>query len=154
MWGAFGVLDTIFTAPGLCVWCCSFTILRALEGSDKLNGGPGQDTLEGGPDADTFILSDLDAVDLIADYNFDDGDVIDVTALVSAHLNGSGSDPNTVLGEYVQLVEQGDGAVDQLQVDVNGGADSFTTVATLNGDAGVKVVFDDNVVGTSGEVVI
>lgn len=42
------------------------------------------------------------------------------------------------------LVDQGDGAVDQLQGDVDGGADSFTTVATLDGDAGVNVLHDDN----------
>jgi hypothetical protein len=54
-------------------------------------------------------------------------------------------DPNNnQLSDFIQLVDQGDGAVDQLQVDVDGGADSFTTVATLDGDAGVKVVFDDD----------
>lgn len=129
-------------------------LLRALEGADKLNGGPGQDTLEGGPDADTFILSDLDAVDLISDYSLAEGDVIDVTALVSADVAGSGSDPDSMLGEFVQLVEQGDGPVDQLQVDVTGGAGEFTTVVTLDGDAGVRAVFDDNGVETSAQVFI
>lgn len=120
----------------------------------KAQSGPGQDTLEGGPDADTFILSDLDAVDLISNYNLAEGDVIDVTALVSADIAGSGSDPDSVLGEYVQLVEQGDGPVDQLQVDVTGGAGEFTTVATLDGEANVRAVFDDNGADTSGQVVI
>ncbi len=80
--------------------------------------------------------------------------MIDVTALVSADIAGSGSDPDSVLGEYVQLVEQGDGPVDQLQVDVTGGAGEFTTVATLDGDANVRAVFDDNGADTSGQVVI
>ena len=102
----------------------------------------GQDTLEGGPGADTFVLADLDAVDLIADYNSTEGDLIDFTALFSA--DGNGGDAVNELTDFVQLIENGDGAVDQLQVDVDGGADNFTTVATLDGDAGVKVVFNDD----------
>lgn len=96
----------------------------------------------------------LYAVDLISDSNPAEGDVIDVTALVFADVSGTGSDPDSVLGEYVQLVKQGDGPVDQLQFDVSGGAGQFTTVATLDGDAGVSAVFDDNGVDTSGQVVI
>ncbi len=124
-------------------------IIRALEGADKLNGGPGQDTLEGGPGADIFILANLDLADLIADYNSAEGDLIDFTALFS--VDGNGGDQNTDdLSDFVQLIDNGDGAVDQLQVDVTGGANNFTTVATLDGDAGVSVIFDDGGVDTTG----
>jgi len=114
-------------------------------GSDVILGDLGNDILTGGQGPDTFVLADLDATDQITDYNFAEGDLIDFTALFSADGDGSDVDPNNnQLSDFIQLVDQGDGAVDQLQVDVDGGADSFTTVATLDGDAGVKVVFDDD----------
>jgi len=63
-----------------------------------------------------------------------------------------GTDVND-LSDFVQFIENSDGAADQLQVDVNGGADSFTTVATLDGDAGVRVLFDDSGVDTSDIII-
>jgi len=65
-------------------------------------------------------------------------------------VDGNGGEAVNELSDFVQLVESGDGAADQLRVDVNGGANNFTTVATLDGDAGVSVIFDDGGVDTTG----
>lgn len=49
-------------------------------GNDILTGGAGRDTMYGGPGDDQFVLTELDAWDLIADY--EPGDRIDLTALL------------------------------------------------------------------------
>ncbi len=45
-------------------------------GDDHLYGGSGQDTLTGGKGADKFVFTNLDAVDLITDFNLQEGDKI------------------------------------------------------------------------------
>jgi Ca2+-binding RTX toxin-like protein len=50
------------------------------EGNDRLNGGPGDDSLTGGSGADTFVFKTLlEAVDTIADFNFSEGDKIEIS---------------------------------------------------------------------------
>ena len=57
-------------------------ILDGGPGSDLLFGGPGNDTLTGGEGADRFFLLSLpDRGDEILDFNADEGDVLDLSAL-------------------------------------------------------------------------
>ena len=51
-------------------------------GNDILNGGAGKDTLTGGTGADTFVLDHVDIADVITDYNYSEGDKIDLSALL------------------------------------------------------------------------
>ena len=63
-------------------------ILTGGKGKDTLNGGANQDTLDGGKgndilwggsdDADTFIYRAGDGTDTIMDYNYDDGDLLQI----------------------------------------------------------------------------
>ena len=85
------------------------------------------------------------------DYNFAEGDEIDLTALFTAALGGANPDTDQI-SDFVQIVDNGAGAVDSLQVDADGGGDSFTTIATLDSSAGVRVVIDDS--GTPTDVVV
>jgi len=114
-------------------------------------GGEGADTLTsvadhaevlvGGMGADTFVLNSFDVSDFIADYNMDEGDVVDLSALLD------GLDVNAEnFSDFVQISENGDGAVDALKVDSygTGNFSDAPTVAHLNGDAGVNIIVNDS----------
>ena len=47
-------------------------------GNDTLIGGKGKDSLWGGSGADTFIYTTGEGTDIIGDYNFDDGDLLQI----------------------------------------------------------------------------
>ncbi|MGL5031527.1 MAG: VCBS domain-containing protein [Aeromonas sp.] len=57
------------------------------QGEDILVGGKGSDTLTGGYDADSFVITstsvDAGAKDTITDFNLAEGDVIDLTSMIS-----------------------------------------------------------------------
>jgi Ca2+-binding RTX toxin-like protein len=55
-------------------------VLNGGGGADILIGNTGDDTLTGGAGADTFVFRPGDGFDEITDFNFGDGDRIDVTA--------------------------------------------------------------------------
>lgn len=105
-------------------------VLNGDAGNDILDGGLGSDTLAGGNGADIFVLTDTTASDAITDYDYADGDQIDLTALV-ALANGE------VIGDRASVND----VTGALEVD-------GVTVATIN-DAGggipedVEVIFLD-----------
>jgi len=116
----------------------------AAGGDDILNGGLGRDMLNGGGGADTFVF-DADALvdagagikDLIADYNFGEGDVMDLSALLGAE-NVTGD-----VSAYLQMNG------DFLEVDVDGlGAGAgFVQIAeftTAPAAGALKILVDDN----------
>ncbi len=49
-------------------------------GNDLITGGDGNDTLVGGFGADTFVVG-FNGIDTIADFNFSEGDIIQVSTL-------------------------------------------------------------------------
>uniref|UniRef100_UPI00065E3E65 beta strand repeat-containing protein n=1 Tax=Nitratireductor soli TaxID=1670619 RepID=UPI00065E3E65 len=110
------------------------------DGDDILAGGLGSDNMEGGSGADTFII-DADSLsgsieDVIADYDFNENDVIDLTQLLEV-----GADP---VGNYFQatgneLIVDTTGAGN---FDTNANADAYV-VATLDTSLGVKILYDD-----------
>src|SRR3954454_17784096 len=101
-------------------------ILRGEGGNDTINGGLGNDIIAGGAGADnltggggndTFVFGvPLNNVDTITDYT--PGEIIDITQILTT----AGS-----LSGFVRLTASGD-----LQVDSNGGGDSFVTIAHIN----------------------
>ncbi|MTI15776.1 DUF642 domain-containing protein [Rhodobacteraceae bacterium RKSG542] len=111
-------------------------------GSDVLSGGAGQDTLYGGTGADSFVISNLDAVDAIADFSAAEGDVVDLTGLFEV---------STDVSDYVRY----DNETGELSVDKDGaenGAD-FTLAATMDMiPTRVVVEIDDG--SNDGNVVI
>ena len=52
--------------------------LRGGDNNDTLNGGKGNDSLWGGDGADTFVYKAGEGTDTIMDYNYDDGDLLQI----------------------------------------------------------------------------
>ena len=113
------------------------------DGDDILHGGMGQVVMTGGAGADTFVfdetaLSELDVADVITDFNSDEGDVLDVTALLDSLL-GEQATAETAASHLRATVEDGN-----TTVSVQTGADTWKDVVVLNNhDTAVKVLFDD-----------
>jgi Ca2+-binding RTX toxin-like protein len=93
---------------------------------DTLVGGIGNDILSGGSGADTFWLDDIGGNDVLIDYSYVEGDVIDLTQLLDANF-GSGS----TVSDFVRLTQTGSNVT--VQVDTDGAANgtNFVDVATL-----------------------
>ena len=110
-------------------------------GDDLLSGGTGVDYLTGGAGKDTFVLSDLSARDVIIDFNASE-DTIDLTAL----LDGISKTTDLETLGYVKAVQSGNDTL--LQVDTNGGGNSWNTVAVLQNythtNEAIRILFDDS----------
>jgi T1SS-143 domain-containing protein len=113
------------------------------DGDDVLHGGMGQVVMTGGVGADTFVfdetaLSDLDVADVITDFNADEGDVLDVTALLDSLL-GEQLTTETAASHLRATVEDGN-----TTVSVQTATDTWKDVVVLqNHDTAIKVLFDD-----------
>ena len=121
-------------------------LLNGGAGDDILDGGEGQDTLTGGDGSDVFALGDLGVADVLADYDFAEGDEIDLTQIFEQVASGDTAQ------EFIDNRVELDG--DALNVDANknttDGAE--TTVATFGVDvAQVSVVVDDTT-DTTGNI--
>ncbi|KQW31340.1 hypothetical protein ASE36_03515 [Rhizobium sp. Root274] len=76
-----------------------------------LHGGMGEVVTTGSAGADTFVfdetaLDDLDVADVITDFSSEEGDVLDVTALLDSLL---GEQPDATVATYVQATLDGNG---------------------------------------------
>ncbi|MBD9511063.1 type I secretion C-terminal target domain-containing protein, partial [Ensifer sp. ENS10] len=117
-------------------------------GDDILYGGTGSDHISGGAGVDTFVI-DADSLlpgidDVITDYNYAEGDTVDLTALLGNLPTGTNLD-----GNFVQVVQDGLNA--NLQVDTDGSAgnaSAWHTVAVLEdfqvSTEVVKILFTEN----------
>lgn len=108
--------------------------ITAGAGNDTLYGNDGFDQLFGGAGADTFVFESSSAfndIDEIADFNKSEGDVIDIRSLLVGRFNSSLQS----LNDFVRFIENGNDTL--LQVDFDGGANNFETVALLNGSGGL-----------------
>ena len=77
--------------------------------------------------ADTFVL-DAGGGDLIVDFAIAEGDAIDIREVLDALPGYDGS--NAFSGGYLQFAADGAGST-LVQVDADGGGNSFATIATL-----------------------
>ncbi|QEE43331.1 type I secretion C-terminal target domain-containing protein (plasmid) [Rhizobium sp. WL3] len=113
------------------------------DGDDIMHGGMGQVVMTGGAGADTFVfdataLSELDVADVITDFSSEEGDVLDVTALLDSLL-GEQATAETAASHLRSTVEDGN-----TTVSVQTGVDTWKDVVVLhNHDTAVKVLFDD-----------
>ncbi len=124
-------------------------VLQGTSGNDTLEGEASiADVLVGSVGSDIFVLNSETIADFIADYDFDGGDQIDLSGLVSLDLD------TEELGNYVNIENSdSDMAVDELQIDPTGSG-QFTTVAYFNADNGVSVIVDNGgEAATVGDVV-
>jgi Ca2+-binding RTX toxin-like protein len=126
-------------------------------GNDILDGGAGQNTLTGGAGADTFVLSSIDVEDIITDYNFLEGDEIDLTSLFTTDLdNSDGGADDKQLENFVRIIADGEDA--HVEVDTSGSGNNFTQAAKLQGISVsdiVSVAFnDDDGNAHTGDIVV
>ncbi len=117
-------------------------VLSGNNGNDMLVGAGGSDELTGGNGSDRFYYGPNDVVgganDTITDFTAGaGGDVLDLRDLLSGYTPGP-----SVVGEFVELVDAGGGNT-QVNVDANGGGDSFVSLALLNGVAMSGTLLDD-----------
>jgi phospholipase/lecithinase/hemolysin len=108
-------------------------------GSNVLQGKGGADTLYGGAGNDRFVLEN-GSVDRIMDYA--KGDIVDVSAVLNL-----ASGVNALGGGYLRVTTAG-----LVQVDIDGGANSWVTLGTVNGTGSVWVKYDSGGTGTTAIV--
>jgi Ca2+-binding RTX toxin-like protein len=92
-------------------------------GNDQLIGGIGADALAGGSGADVFMFAELGTAnaDTIIDYNFAQGDAIDLSALLDSVFN-----PGDDIHAFVEITNTG--SATEIRVDTAGGG-NFTAGA-------------------------
>ena len=97
-------------------------------GNDTLRGGTGNDILAGGTGADNFTFAETGFAnsDSIVDYSYVEGDTLDLSALLDAAFVAG-----QPVSDFVRGVQSGSSIV--VQVDIDGGGNSFVDVATLTG---------------------
>jgi VCBS repeat-containing protein len=105
-------------------------------GSDTLRGSGGNDTLTGGAGSDVFDYDALadrgTAGDRITDFATGaGGDVLDLADILDSFAGYDGT--NAISGGYLRFAASGANTL--VQVDSDGGGNSFVTLATLNNAA-------------------
>jgi hypothetical protein len=103
-------------------------------GDNILEGKAGADVFIGGAGRDTFVLSSAAVtspgpanVDRISDYGT--GDVVDITQVLSV-----AAGTNVLTGGYLRVTTSG-----LIQVDVDGGANNWVTLSSINGNNAVAI---------------
>ncbi|UVK97490.1 VCBS domain-containing protein [Pseudomonas sp. B21-048] len=115
-------------SSGTLVGSMAADVLSGGDGNDILAGRGGEDTLSGGAGADMFAyLNVAEGADTILDYNFAEGDALDLSALLSANFVSGVSQAS----DFVQLAQSGSDIT--VKVDTDGAANgtNFTDVAVL-----------------------
>jgi hypothetical protein len=106
-------------------------------GNDTLIGGPGEDTMYGGSGSDTFkyFAGDLDgSIDQIMDFQVGTGgDTIELSGVLQNYIEGTSD-----LAKFVKIEVSGNTATVSVDVDGEGGSQSFTEIASVSysGDLG------------------
>lgn len=106
-------------------------------GDDIIYGGAGNDKLYGNGGADTFVFeaaSALSSFDQIRDFNAGEGDVVDLSDILSGFYNSGIHDIN----DFVNFGDNGTHTY--IKVDQNGGGDNFIQIAMLNNVSGLNSV--------------
>ncbi|KAB0506095.1 type I secretion C-terminal target domain-containing protein [Pseudomonas lini] len=126
-------------SSGTLVGSMAADVLSGGDGNDLLAGRGGEDTLSGGAGADMFAyLNSAEGGDTILDYNFAEGDALDLSALLSANFVSGVSQAS----DFVQLAQSGSDIT--VKVDADGAANgtNFADVAVLanTGTSGTDLV--------------
>ena len=133
-----GVANTLTGGAGtqLIYGLAGNDMLNGGDGDDFIVGGTGADTMTGGAGRDTFAWLGGEigtGVDSISGFALGaSGDALDVSRLLS------GFDPATsVLSDYVRVTAASGNTT--VSVDIDGGGDSFQSIAVLQGVTGLNV---------------
>ncbi|MGY4815714.1 VCBS domain-containing protein [Pseudomonas chlororaphis subsp. piscium] len=99
------------------------------DGNDIIVGRGGEDTLSGGAGADVFAyLNANEGGDHILDYNFAEGDALDLSTLLNANFVSGTSQ----VADFVQLAQSGSDITVQVDPDGANNGKHFVDVATLD----------------------
>ncbi|MFN3317701.1 MAG: DUF5801 repeats-in-toxin domain-containing protein [Allorhizobium sp.] len=107
-----------------------------------LHGGMGEVVMTGSAGADTFVfdgtaLDELDVADVITDFSTEEGDVLDVTALLDSLL---GEQPDATVETHLRATVEGGNTTVSVQAEPGVWKD---VVELQNHDTAIKVLFDD-----------
>ena len=106
-------------------------VLTGTARDDTITGGRGSDTVTGGQGADLFVFDGLrDRVDRITDFSAQDGDQLDIAAVL-AGVAHPGDLASLEAAGFLLLVER-PGWV-RVKVDLDGGGDRFVPLVQLDG---------------------
>ncbi|WP_397446693.1 VCBS domain-containing protein [Pseudomonas chlororaphis] len=99
------------------------------DGNDIIVGRGGEDTLSGGAGADVFAyLNANEGGDHILDYNYAEGDTVDLSALLNANFVSGTSQ----VADFVQLAQSGSDITVQVDPDGANNGKHFVDVAVLD----------------------
>ncbi|EJL96590.1 VCBS repeat-containing protein, partial [Pseudomonas sp. GM102] len=126
-------------SSGTLVGSMAADALSGGDGNDILAGRGGEDTLSGGAGADMFAyLNAAEGGDTILDYNFAEGDALDLSALLSANFVSGISQAS----DFVQLAQSGSDITVKVDADGTANGANFADVAVLanTGTSGTDLV--------------
>ena len=121
-------------------------IIFGQEGHDQITGGAGNDLLYGGSGSDTFFYNAVtDGLDTIKDFDVSEGDVLDLSTLLS----GAGYDPvNDAINAFVFASDTAQGTVIKVDLTGSGNVAAAQTIAVLSDVHGI----DLNTLVTAGAI--
>ena len=103
------------------------------DGDDTIHAGEGGNWIKGGAGADSFVFTTVDGIDTIADFSQDDGDSIDLSAVLDG---ATGLTGDVVADGFVQFEQDGDDTLVYIDLDGYDGSGGAETMLTLlNQDA-------------------
>jgi Ca2+-binding RTX toxin-like protein len=121
-------------------------ILKGGAGNDTITGGAGNDTLTGGAGNDLFVFDSIgDGIDTITDFKMSGTSEDQFVLSGSMFQNFSGDDAFDLIGSgYLRAVSSN--GTTQIQIDADGGGDSFVTLAMLTGNMSNGMLADHVVI--------
>lgn len=120
--------------------------LKGGAGNDVIRGGAGNDTLTGGAGFDQYLFSSLsDGIDTITDFKVSGASADQLVLSTGMFQNFSGDDAFDLIGSGFLRAVSCNGET-KIQIDVDGGGDSFATLATLTGSISNGVLADHTIV--------
>jgi Ca2+-binding RTX toxin-like protein len=138
LFGGAGDLDELYGDAGNDVLNgdAGFDVLYGGDGNDTLISGAGDDVLFGDAGMDIFKYNALPDAgmlgDIIVDFSSDQGDKLDLRDLLTG-FNIPGGNGNAFADGYLNVDFADSNGNTLVQVDSDGGANSFETLATLFG---------------------
>lgn len=111
----------------------SASTLDTIAPVNQVDAGAAGERTKGGAGQDTFVFSEMDSVDTIADFSKSDGDIIDISAILAEASGFSQSD--VLLGGFVEVTQDGSDTSVYIDLDGANGSGSRSHILTLEGEA-------------------
>lgn len=122
-------------------------VLKGGAGNDTITGGAGNDTLTGGGGHDQYLFSSIgDGIDTITDFKVRGGSEDQLVLSASMFEGFTGDDAFDLIGSGFLQAVQGSCGNTLIRVDVDGGGDSFQTLAYVDGNITNGMLADHTIV--------